>query len=104
MTGHLLTNASAFKNKVKDDMNHVLTKCPITVQARENFWLNVYNSMPHAMRSDLQGMEKQNALKIMLSGLRDSYIKEWDNIYENIVTQIWEIYNNRALEIDKMLK
>ena len=51
-----------------------------------------------------QGMEKQNALKIMLSGLGESYIKEWDNIYGNIVTQIWEIYNNRALEIDKMLK
>ena len=56
------------------------------------------------MRSDLQGMEKQNALKIIISGLGESYIKEWDNIYENIVTQIWEIYNSRALEIDKMLK
>ena len=77
---------------------------PKTVAARDKFWSNIYNPMPHAMRRDLQESSKQNALKIILSGLGETYIKEWDEIYENIVNLIWEIYNNRAVEIDKTMK
>ena len=59
--------------------------------------------MHHAMRSDLQELGKQTALNIMLSGLGQTYIKDSDNIYQNIVIRVWEIYHNRVLEIDKTL-
>ena len=55
------------------------------------------------MRSDLQELDKQTALKIMLSDLGQTYIIDWDTIYKNIVIRVWEIYHNRVLEIDKTL-
>ena len=58
--------------------------------------------MPQAMKSDLQELGQQKALEMIISGFKCTYVKEWEKIYENIVIQIWEIYKNRALEIDKI--
>ena len=63
----------------------------------------IYDQMPHTMRSDLQELDKQTALKIMLSDLGQTYIIDWDTIYKNIVIRAWKIYHNCVLEIDKTL-
>ena len=90
------------KSKEKDDFNHVFINCPNTVDARNTFWSQIYDPMPQTMRTDLQELGKKKAIEILLSGLGQSYIREWDTIYVNIVNQTWEIYENRALEFDKL--
>ena len=58
--------------------------------------------MPLTMKTDLQELGKKRAIGILLSGLGQSYIREWDAIYENILIQTWKVYENRALEFDKL--
>ena len=58
--------------------------------------------MPLAMKINLQEMTKHCAIDFIISGLGYTYVNEWDDIYENIVLQIWEIYEKRAFEIDKV--
>ena len=91
------------KSRVKDDVYHVVIDCTKTTQARDIFWSRIYDNMPLAMRMNLQEMRKKQVVDFILSGLGERYLREWDDIYVNIVLQIWELYQNRALEIDKML-
>ena len=88
--------------RVRDDIFHVIIDCPKTLPAQVDFWSKITNKMPLAMKRNLLEMSKHRAIEFILSGFGGTYIKEWDDIYENVAVQVWEIYRNRMLEIDEM--
>ena len=84
----------------KDDLHHVIVDCPKMIQNIETFWRDIYDKMPLAMSRDIKNMNRQKSIDFLISGLGGKYVKEWDPIYANIVTHIWNIYEKRAMKID----
>jgi hypothetical protein len=76
----------------KDTAQHILFECPSLEPAYSAEWRNVLLSMPYAMAETLRNANSRDKCVFILSGLSNSYIKEWVKIYETIAKFVYKIY------------
>lgn len=75
---------------------HVIFECEELDSFRKNDWPKVLNSMPNAMARQVNVWPNKQKMQFVLSGLNCQYVREWDEIYINIVLFIHRLYKLRS--------
>ncbi len=81
-------------NRAEDSVDHMLFICPGMVALRETMWQTVIGTMPTAMAADLEVMNSYQKVVFILSGLKSSYILEWNEIYVSLVKFVCAMYTS----------
>ena len=87
----LCTNCSDYKYET---IEHVLFECEGNSVLRGHLWNNILESCPSAsMVYEMTSMSTKARCSFLLSGLNNSYVKEWNNLFKAIVQFITAMYN-----------
>ena len=66
------------------------------LHAVRSFWLGTIRSlMPTAMLNDFNEMSYSLQFEYLVSGLNNSYVREWDALYGAIAQFVWDTYRLR---------
>ena len=90
-------------NASLDGPVHILFECSSLTNVRVNMWGTVINSMPLGMANCVRMKTSMEKLDFGISGMKcETYVKEWCNIYHNIVDFIFSTYKERAKQYDEL--
>ena len=79
-----------------ESVEHMLFKCPRIEAVRRILWENVIQSTPtHAMRDHIETLQVKDKCVFLLSGLCNTYVIEWNEVYRSIATFVSGIYSYR---------
>ena len=80
-------------------IEHVLFECTGLSGQREVQWERMTSLMPPAMVSLINCMSESTKLVFLMSGLNVKYLKEWQCIYEGLVTFLCNMHNCLKVEM-----
>ena len=78
-----------------DVLCHILFQCEALNPERLVHWQTIVKEMPLAMSGEVSELPDQIKIEYLLSGLNNSYIHEWQNLYESIADFISIMYKKR---------
>ena len=74
---------------------HMLFDCDAFDTIRVCQWNNVLNTIPDAMRQDIEHMKSNKKTEFIMSGMHCNYVDEWNEIYQVMIDFCYAIYRER---------
>ena len=78
-----------------EDLAHLLFVCEFFQGLHNTLWNNVISEAPFAMLAELGLMSPWQRTRFFMSGLGDSFIPEWENLYDAVLEFIFTMYKCR---------
>ena len=76
-------------------VSHVLFECTENEVMRERLWNIVIQQCPGSLAVEMNSMDNISKTAFVLTGLNNSFIREWIEIYKHLLDFIYTVYANR---------
>ena len=81
---------------VVETMEHIVFNCTALEDVRATALHELLDSMPRAMKMSFCELPTESKLEIIVTGLSDTYIEDWSNVYSKACRFIHKLYRERA--------
>ena len=80
-----------------EDVQHVLFECTAKEPKHDQLWSKVLKTCPSKLEKELMMMNSHDKTAFLLTGLNNSYMEEWVNIFEAVLDFVYETYLDHVL-------
>ena len=88
----------ACDDRLVEDAKHVLFECKGNSRKRLPLWQSILNCCPDQLSRELRQMPIDDRVVFLLSGLGNSFIPEWSNLYNAIAKFVHILYYSRCAD------
>jgi hypothetical protein len=99
-SNHFINDTDVFKNQICGfcetsytyDVSHFLFQCKKYRTMRDIAWPETLNTLPHALKQEVEGMTHYEKTVFIFSGMKSKYIPEFVDVYNVLLEFVYKMY------------